>query len=156
MIFHNQSHDTVPTRVALPSNFGDKVTTSHQSTLISSSNLKITNKNDRYYMKWIVVEVAINVLHANRACNCVQWDDILSWGLFVKLRHYEKATKFWKNIPPLLTRQLFLLKLFTQTFYLASNKVGDFFKILWPFQESWTLTLKFRYSEKTTKISFNV
>ena len=86
LIFHNQSHDTVPTRVALPSNFGDKVTTSHQSTLISSSNLKITNKNDRYYMKWIVVVVAINVLHANRACNCVQWDDIFSWGVFVALK----------------------------------------------------------------------
>ena len=135
LIFHNQSHDTVPTRVALPSNFGDKVTTSHQSTLISSSNLKITNKNDRYYMKWIVVEVAINVLHANRACNCAQWDDIFSWGVFVKLRHYEKATKFWKNIPPLLTRQLFLLssvktsERFFQNFVAFSGKLDFNIKV---------------------------
>ena len=46
---------------------------------------------------------------------------------FLKLRHYEKATKFEKNLPPVLTKQLFY-----------SKRVGDFFKFSCPFQKSWT------------------
>ena len=49
----------------------------------------------------------------------------------IKLRHYEKATKFEK-----------ITHLFWQNscFYSAPSKqVGDFFKFLWTFQKSWTL-----------------
>ena len=50
----------------------------------------------------------------------------------LKLRHYEKATKFekishhfWQN---------------SCSYSVASKQVGDFFEFLWPFQKSWTLT----------------
>ena len=51
---------------------------------------------------------------------------------FLKLRYYEKATKFekishrsWKN----------------SCFYsVVSKQVGGFFKFLWPFRQSWTLS----------------
>ena len=45
----------------------------------------------------------------------------------LKLKHYEKGTKFEKNLPPVLKKQLFLL---------SSIKTRDFFQILWPSQES--------------------
>ena len=49
----------------------------------------------------------------------------------VKLRHYEKATKFEK---------ISLLFWQNSCFYsVASKQVGDFFKFLWPSQKSWTL-----------------
>ena len=51
--------------------------------------------------------------------------------LLLKLRHYEKATKFEK-----------ISHLFWQNscFYsVVSKQVGDFFKFLWPSQKSWTL-----------------
>ena len=53
------------------------------------------------------------------------------WQLFLKFRHYEKATKFEK-----------ISHLFWQIscFYsVASKQVGYFFKFLWPSQKSWTL-----------------
>ena len=43
------------------------------------------------------------------------------------LRHYQKTTKFGKNLPPVSTKQLFY------------SVVGDFFKFLCLFQKSWTL-----------------
>ena len=49
----------------------------------------------------------------------------------LKLRHYEKVTKYEK-----------ISHLFWQNncFYsVVSKQVGDFFKFLWPFQKNWTL-----------------
>ena len=43
-----------------------------------------------------------------------------------KLRHYEKAEKFEKNLPPFLTKQLFSLKtsgIFFQIFVVFSEKL---------------------------------
>jgi len=51
----------------------------------------------------------------------------------INLRHYEKATKFEKNLPLVLTKQLFLLSSvktsgrFFQIFVAFSEKLGDFF-----------------------------
>ena len=42
----------------------------------------------------------------------------------LKLRHYEKATKFEKNLPPVLTKQLFLLS--------SVRTSGRFFQIFVP------------------------
>ena len=76
------------------------------------------------------------------------WTVIIPAGLFypysLKLRYYEKATKFekishrfWQN---------------SCLYSVASKQVGDFFKILWPFQKSWTLHKEcssvFDYSSK--------
>ena len=46
----------------------------------------------------------------------------------LKLRHYEKATKFKKNLPPVLTKQLF--------YSVVSKQVGYFFQIFVPFSEN--------------------
>ena len=46
----------------------------------------------------------------------------------LKFRHYEKATEFEKNIPPVSTKQLFLLS--------SIKTSGGFFQILWPLQKS--------------------
>ena len=48
----------------------------------------------------------------------------------LKLRHYEKATQF-ENI----SHQFWQNSCF---YSVVSKQVGDFFKILWPFQKSWT------------------
>ena len=40
--------------------------------------------------------------------------------LMIKLRHYEKATKFEKNLPPVLLKKLF--------YSVVSKEAGDFFK----------------------------
>ena len=45
----------------------------------------------------------------------------------LKLRLYEKATKFEKNHPPVLTKQLF--------YSVSSKQVGDFFQIFVAFSE---------------------
>ena len=45
----------------------------------------------------------------------------------LKLRHYEKATKFKKNLPPVLTKQLF--------YSVALIQVGYFFQIFQAFSE---------------------
>ena len=52
-------------------------------------------------------------------------------GFFLlKLRHYEKVTKFEKNIPLVLTKQLFLLSIvktsgiFLQIFVASSEKLN--------------------------------
>ena len=59
----------------------------------------------------------------------------------IKLRYFEKAIEFEKNLPLVLTKQLFLFK------------VGGFFTFLWPFQKSLNLLQKaispnFRHIEK--------
>ena len=41
-------------------------------------------------------------------------------NLDIKFRYFEKATKFEKNLPLVLTKQLF--------YSVASKQVGDFFK----------------------------
>ena len=55
----------------------------------------------------------------------------MAYNQMIKSRYCEKATKFEKNIPPVLTKQLFL----------PSNVItsGQFFQILLPFQRIWTL-----------------
>ena len=50
---------------------------------------------------------------------------------FFQVHTLGEGHKIWKNLPPVLTKQLFLL---------SSVKTSDFFKFLWPFQKSWTLT----------------
>ena len=45
----------------------------------------------------------------------------------LKFRHYEKATKFEKNLPPVLTKQLFLLS--------SVKSSGRFFQIFVTFSE---------------------
>jgi hypothetical protein len=45
----------------------------------------------------------------------------------LKFRHYEKATKFEKNLLPVLSKQLFLLS--------SVKQVGDFFQIFVTFSE---------------------
>ena len=55
------------------------------------------------------------------------------WFWTLKLRHYGKATKFEKNLPPVLTKQLFLLS--------SVKTSGRFFQFFWPSQKSWTLTV---------------
>ena len=47
--------------------------------------------------------------------------------LMLKLRYYEKATKFEKNLPPVLTKQLFLLS--------SVETSGRFFLIFVAFSE---------------------
>ena len=49
----------------------------------------------------------------------------------VKLRHYEQATKLVKNLPPVQTKQLFLLS--------TVKTSGRFFQIFVAFSQSWTL-----------------
>ena len=41
-----------------------------------------------------------------------------------KLKHYEKATKFEKNLPPVLTKQLFLLSSVKTSWRFFSNFCG--------------------------------
>ena len=55
----------------------------------------------------------------------------------LKLRHYEKATKFEKNLPPLLTKQLLLLS--------SVKTSGRFFQIFEAFSEK--LNFKDCYAE---------
>ena len=50
----------------------------------------------------------------------------------LKLRHYEKASKFEKIY------HLFWLN--SCSYSVVSKRVGDFFKFLWPFQKNWTLS----------------
>ena len=50
----------------------------------------------------------------------------------LKLRHYEKATKFEKNLPPVLTKQLFLLS--------SVKTSGRFFQIFVAFSEKLNYT----------------
>ena len=45
-----------------------------------------------------------------------------------KLKHYEKATKFEKNLPPVLTKQLFLLSSVKTSGIFFSNFCGLFRK----------------------------
>ena len=52
--------------------------------------------------------------------------------LGIKLRHYEKATKF-ETISHLCWQNSCL--------YFSSKQEDFFFKVLWPFQKSWTLTM---------------
>ena len=52
----------------------------------------------------------------------------------LKLRHYEKATKIEKISHLLWHNSCFLLS--------SLEKVGDFFKFVWPTQKSWTLKRK--------------
>ena len=51
---------------------------------------------------------------------------------YIKFRHYEKATKFEKNIPPVLTKQLFLLS--------SVKTSGRFFQIFVAFSEKLNFT----------------
>ena len=51
--------------------------------------------------------------------------------IVIKVKTLWKGHKIWKNIPPFLTKQLFLLS--------SVKTSGRFFQILWPFQKSWTL-----------------
>ena len=62
----------------------------------------------------------------------------MSYLATVKLRHYEKATKFEKNLPSVLTKQLFLLSsvktsgsLF-QIFVAVSEKLNFMHKLYMP------------------------
>ena len=55
-------------------------------------------------------------------------DDIQKIADQVKLRHYEKATKFEKNLPHVLAKQLFLLSNFKTS--------GRFFQIFETFTEN--------------------
>ena len=50
--------------------------------------------------------------------------------LILKFSFSEKATKIWKNLP-------LVLMLLSTTF--LSKQVGDFFQILWPSHNIWTL-----------------
>jgi len=50
----------------------------------------------------------------------------------IKLRYYEKATKFEK-----ISHRFWQNSCFCPV---ASKQLGDFFKFLWPSQKSWTLT----------------
>ena len=59
-------------------------------------------------------------------CNLVRFNKLLS-GM-IKLRHYEKATKFEKNILPVLTKRLFLLS--------SVKTSGRFFQIFIAFSEN--------------------
>ena len=51
---------------------------------------------------------------------------------YLKLRHYEKATKFEKNLTPVLTKQLFLLS--------SVKTSGIFFQIFETFSEKMAFT----------------
>jgi hypothetical protein len=61
---------------------------------------------------------------------------------FIKFRYYDKATKFEKNIPPVLTKQLVLLS--------SIKTSGRFFKIFVAFSE------KLRYLQALKKLSLKV
>ena len=49
-----------------------------------------------------------------------------------KVKKLWEGHKIWKKSPSVLTIQLF--------YPVVSKRVGDFFKFLYPFQKSWTLT----------------
>ena len=56
---------------------------------------------------------------------------LLVCSVSIQLRHYEKATKFEK-----ITHRFWQISWF---YSVVSKHVGDFFKFLWPSQNSWTL-----------------
>ena len=53
---------------------------------------------------------------------------------FIKVKTLWEGRKIWKNLPPVLAKQLFLLS--------SVKTSGRFFKFLWPFRKSWTLNNK--------------
>ena len=76
----------------------------------------------------------LEVLWKVSASDIILFFSHLEW---LKFRYYEKAIKIWKNLPPVLTKQLFLLSSVKARRY--------FFKFLWPFQKSWTLNVAEHY-----------
>ena len=71
--------------------------------------------------------------------------------MLVKLRHHEKATKFEKNIPPGLTKQLFLLS--------SIKKSGRFFQTFVAFSEKLdfiekTLPTRAKYFAQAARVVF--
>ena len=60
---------------------------------------------------------------------------------FIKFRYYEKATKFEKNLPPVLTKQLFLLS--------SVKTSGRFFQIFVAFSEKLDFTQSFVFLWRT-------
>ena len=85
-------------------------------------------------LRWVVWGIFSKGLDggALTAASCRAWAKCVKINserefLLLKFKHYEKATKFEKNLPPVLTKQLFLLS--------SVKTSGRFFQIFVAFSE---------------------
>ena len=67
-----------------------------------------------------------------------------------KLKHYEKATKFEKNLPPVLTKQLFLLSSVKTSGGFFSNFCGLLKKLDFSMKLQYEFAMQLCRSNKST------
>ena len=109
-----------------------------------------------WHLNWLIYALGyLSILHAHKEAWKQPQTLKLKFRSFThiwKLRHYKKATKFEKNLPPVLTKQLF--------YSVALIQVGYFFQIFQAFSEKLDFNIRqikkvFAYTFFMTKSIFH-